>query len=438
MNRFHVKQLVVLFSILSILIMFECVAAQTASFSGRVIDEAGNPVEEVNIILLTDIHELMVQQILPWMSDELVLNRGVPPANAPDTPPFMQVVSKSDKVGTFAFTNVVSHPLMMLGITLPGKKPNHGYEFIRFKIGGVTFRINRHETAVPFSIAPGTTVKDIEITIKTQRGIRVQVITADGAPLKNAMVKLKIEQDFGNGAFATDERDVLLNEKGQFTAEVYRAAELGPYTVNVTHGDLTAKSASLKIEPHQSTEVVLQLLPVAEQEKLNALSNAAVSEIQQLVDEGIWVINPENRHAYKRIRIKTLEEARQKAEAQGAYLVAINDAAEQQYLLDVLGFQHDSVNNFWIGLKAGATHWDSGEPVTFTRFLTPTQPTDTEKTDDAKPEKDDANILLWGENGMWTVENFGSPTTKYFRYAILEKENLIVGMPKPDDATEKR
>ena len=434
MNRFHVKQLIFLLSVLSLLITFECVAAPTASLSGRVIDETGAPIEGFNVYLLTDFHELMVQQLLPWMSAEVVIDRGVPPANAPDAPPFTSGVSKTDKTGAFTFPNVVSQPLMMLGITPPGGVPDHDYEFIRFKISGVTFRINRNEPAVLFSISPGTTVQDIEITVRLQRGIRVQVVTADGTPLKNTTVNVKLEQSF-NGGFATFERTLRLNDAGQFTEEILLN---GTYTVNVTYNDLTAESAPLEIGTHQRADVVLKLLPVVEQEKVKALPDAAISEIQQLIDEGVWVINPKNRHAYKRIQIKTLEEARQKAEAQGAYLVAINDAAEQQYLLEVLGVQHGSVNNFWIGLKAGATHWDSGEPVTFTRLVTPTQPTDTEKVNDAKPEKDSANVLLWGENEMWTVENYGSPTTKYFRYAILEKENLIVGMPKPDGTTEKR
>lgn len=435
MNRFHIKQLTFLLSMLSLLVAFECVAAPTASLSGRVIDEAGNPVEEFKVVLLTGFHELMVQHLFPWMSAEVVIDRGVPPANAPDAPPYTQVMSKTDKTGAFAFINVVSQPLMMLAITFPQRGPDHDYEFIRFKIGGVTFRINRNEPAVPFSISPGTTVQDIEITARLRRGIRVQVVTADGTPLKNTTVNVKVEQSFNGGFAAFAEQAVRLNDAGQFTEEIYRN---GTYTVNVRHNDLTAKSAPLKIGTHQRAEVVLQLLSAAEQEKLNALPNAAVSEIQQLINEGIWVINPENRHAYKRIRIKTLKEARQKAKAQGAYLVAINDAAEQHYLLEVLGGQSAAVNNFWIGLKAGATHWDSGEPVTFTRLVTPTQSTDTEKADDAKPEKDRANVLLWGEHGRWTVEHHGSPTTKYFGYAILEKENFIVGMPKPDDATEKR
>ena len=433
MNRFHIKQLIFLLSVLSLLTTFECMAAPTASLSGSVIDETGATIEGINVYLLTDFHELYAQQLFPWMFAEVVTNRGVPPAPAPDAPPYTQVVSKTDKTGAFAFTNVVSQPVMWLGMRPRGGTPDHDYEFIRFKIGGVTFRIHRYDPAVPFSISPGTTVPDIEVTVKLSRGIRVQVVTADGTPLKNTEVKIKKDHETGNGVFATTERNVLLNDKGQFTEEIYMN---GTYTLNVTHNDLMAKSAPLKIETHQRTEVLLKLLPAVEQEKRKALTDAAISEIQQLIGEGVWVINPENRHAYKRIRIETLEKARKKAKAQGAYLVAINDAAEQQYLLDVLGVQHGS--GFWIGLKAGATHWDSGEPVTFTKLYTPTQSTHTEKVNDAKSEKDsDANVLLWG-NGIWTVEHDGSPTTQYIRYAILEKENLIVDMPKPDDTTEKR
>ncbi len=436
MNRFHLKQLIFLLSVLSLLTAFECVAAPTASLSGRVIDETGDPIEGFNVYLVTDCHELWVQQLYPWMFAEVIINRGVPPANAPDAPPYTQSVSKTDKTGAFAFTNVVSQPVMMLGITSPEGIQDNDYEFMRFKIGGVTFRIKPHDPWIQFSIAPGTTVPDIEVTVRRKSGIRVQVVTADGTPLKNTTVNVKLEQSF-NENFGTTERNVLLNDRGQFTKEIYHRS--ATYTVNVTYNDLTAESAPLKMERHQRAEVVLKLLPAVEQEKRKALTDATSLEIQQLVSEEAWVINPENEHAYKRIRIRTLEEARQKAKAQGAYLVAINDAAEQHYLLEVLGVQYDSVNNFWIGLKAGATHWDSGEPVNFTRLVTPTQSTNTEKGSDAKPAKDsDANVLLWGKNGVWTAEHKGTPTTKYVFYAILEKENLIVGMPKPDDTTEKR
>ena len=69
----------------------------------------------------------------------------------------------------------------------------------------------------------------------------------------------------------------------------------------------------------------------------------------------MWAINPDNRHAYKMIRCETREEAQERATAQGAHLVAINDKAEQEWFLEVFGKQ----GNFWIGLtddgKEGAT-----------------------------------------------------------------------------------
>ena len=60
---------------------------------------------------------------------------------------------------------------------------------------------------------------------------------------------------------------------------------------------------------------------------------------------GVWVINPINRHAYRRIYCQTYEEAINKANKFEAHLLAINNKEEQQWILDVFGR-----DNFWIGL----------------------------------------------------------------------------------------
>ena len=49
-----------------------------------------------------------------------------------------------------------------------------------------------------------------------------------------------------------------------------------------------------------------------------------------------WAINPDNRHAYKRIYCNTHEEALAQATEQGAHLIAINDKAEQSGYLKSL------------------------------------------------------------------------------------------------------
>ena len=48
--------------------------------------------------------------------------------------------------------------------------------------------------------------------------------------------------------------------------------------------------------------------------------------------QGIWLVNPENGHGYKKIACDSWEDAKAKAAAANAHLVAINDEAEQKWL----------------------------------------------------------------------------------------------------------
>ena len=60
----------------------------------------------------------------------------------------------------------------------------------------------------------------------------------------------------------------------------------------------------------------------------------------------VWVVNPINGHAYKRIRCHDVMDAMILAAAEGAYLVSINDKVEDVWLQQI--FEPDS---FWIGLS---------------------------------------------------------------------------------------
>ncbi len=85
------------------------------------------------------------------------------------------------------------------------------------------------------------------------------------------------------------------------------------------------------------------------------------------------IVNPANGHAYVRIaQPMTYLAARAQAEALGGYLVAINDAAENAFIVQNfapwLGNRHD-----WIGLSdqgtPGMFFWLSGEPLTYTNWM---------------------------------------------------------------------
>ena len=74
------------------------------------------------------------------------------------------------------------------------------------------------------------------------------------------------------------------------------------------------------------------------------------------------MLNPANNHSYKRIHCESWNDAQAKAGAEGAYLVSINDAEEQAWLVRVFG-----TAPYWIGLTDVATEgewsWMSGEPT---------------------------------------------------------------------------
>ena len=153
--------------------------------------------------------------------------------------------------------------------------------------------------------------------------------------------------------------------------------------------------------------------------------------------EGMWAINPDNRHAYKMIRCETREEAQEQAAAQGAHLFTINDKAEQEWLLEVFGKRE----NFWIGLTAGSKEgkqqWDNGEPVTYTNWISPKEAAEVAKSD----QEGDVNpnyVVLVGMTGKWQAAGPGSPLIRITERAILEKENFIIGASEVEDDTEKR
>ena len=135
------------------------------------------------------------------------------------------------------------------------------------------------------------------------------------------------------------------------------------------------------------------------------------------------------------INCETPEEALSKATEQDAHLVAINDKDEQQWLLDVYGNE-----NYWIGftdgMKKDDKKWDNGDPITYTNW-------DTQKLL-AAPKNDgeqDENIsktytALIGVTGKWQQVSDDNPVANITNKAILEKKDLVIGAPTPDDETE--
>ena len=417
MNRSYVFLPVTFIGSIVLLFSLSLQSAAT-TFSGRVIDEAGQPVSGIELALPA------FRVTTPQDQDEPVFL------------PSQQ--SETNEVGEFLINDITSPSVQLVLLPLRAA----AYEIRIAKIDGVSFYIDeRHAlfSGLTFAIAPGADVKDVEITVRPRMRIRGRVLSADGTPLRNVRVDIRIDRrdiDGSGRGGGGGTRD--LDADGYFVEYVREPAY---YTVSVGYQGQSAESEEILLKDGQHHDkLVLTLDGEVRPEPDRAVARVLDRERFQAAwnrdRQGMWAVNPENRHAYKRIYCESRGEAHAHAVAQGAHLVAINDAAEQEWLLEVFGQE-----NFWIGLtdasKEENPHWDNGEPVTYTNWSQP------EKTagDEGSGQDGEANqnyTVLIGLIGKWQEVRQGNPLARLTERAILEKERFTVGAPELDGDIEKR
>ena len=148
------------------------------------------------------------------------------------------------------------------------------------------------------------------------------------------------EKDAGN----TEMKDYAISDWGG-----WRAVALGDEHTDflkeaiLEKEDLPVKTRSSKQTDAQSTGV-----STPPDKTTPAQPHRSISPWHMLhpFRQGVWAVNPENGHAYIKIRCESLEDANARAAAEDAHLVTINDAAEQQWLLGLFGN-----HLYWIGLS---------------------------------------------------------------------------------------
>ena len=416
MNRSYVLPFVVLVS--SIALLFSAVLQSVATtFSGRVVDEAGQPVAGLKLALPA------FRVTTPQDQDEPVFL------------PSQQ--SETNEVGEFLIGDITSPSVKLM--LLPERTAD--YELRSAKIEGMTFYLDQHQYhfgGLTFAIEPGADVKDAKITVRPRMRIRGRVVSADGTPLRNAQVDLRVERrdidgtGGGGGGGTTD-----LDDEGYFVRYLNEPAYC---TVSVAYQGQSVESEEILIEDGQRYDKLVltldvELPPEPEPVDVHIPDREAFKAPWERDRQGMWAVNPENRHAYKRIYCETREEAHTQAVAQGAHLVAINDEAEQAWLLKVFGQE-----NFWIGLtdasKADNPRWDNGEPVAYANW----SPSEEIAETDGSSQNGGASqnyVVLIGMTGKWQETRQDGSLARLTEKAILEKEHFTVGLPELDDDSEK-
>ena len=381
----------------------------TSSLSGRVLDIKGNPVAGFRLVLAPTPTDLVESVDESWFQRYITFMKSR-----------ADMKSRTDEMGRFSIRKIAQIKVQ-LDSDFKSKTDHEsaaGYEILSMKVGSVT--VYPHRLSVPdgivFAIKPDTQIENVEIRVRARQYIRGRIEYPDGTPLASAQIQISASQHFtdemGSGSSSTSgETDA----EGYFVFQVDEAAY---YTVMVSYQGFTATAKPFLLKKGENKEDLVFTL-----EKRPTLADVAAGRVEVAAksptssahgDMGVWVVNPENGHAYKRIHCGSWDDANSQAAAENAYLVSITDAAEQEWLLKIFNPHH-----CWIGLtdhaKEGEWVWASGEPVTYTNWG-PHEPKDADWGDE--------DFVLIKYSGEWSDAGPGSIEWRMCRMAIIEKDSF--------------
>ena len=375
-----------------------------SSASGHILNEAGERVSGIKIAITPVVDGNGAW--FPIRERELALE---------DTP---EHHVESDAEGRFTITDVMSGPVMLSLFPLRGS----AVRILRVQIGGLFFYPSGvMDRGIVFVPPPGESIENIEVTVQSPH-IRGRVQRMDGRPLANTKINRRLQtvslhsKSSGSGSFHTD-------AEGYFSHYADRRGIEEPtfFMFSVTYQGQTVDADPILLKPGDPTHNVVFTFDGLPEEPLQARRGgfASASASTGARAQDVWVVKPDfslqtGAHAYKKIKCESWEDARAQAAAEGAHLVTINDAAEQEWLHIVFGSQPS-----WIGLndiaQEGEWRWDNGEPLTYINWGFQ-EPNDTNNGDE--------DCVIMGPSGEWVDVNPADGQWRWIRTAIIEKETL--------------
>ena len=367
------------------------------TFTGRVVDGAGHPIAGLTVVLVpvADGHGA-------WFPIELNEREW------PDDP--MAFQAETDAEGRFAITDAIVGPVL-LGL-FPYHKPEA--HILKVQIGDM-FLYAPEESwgrGIVFSVEPGESIEDVKVTVQRFLQFRGKVLKMDGSPLVNAQrVKFRVRQLSLDGEYnGRTSWTTETNAEGNFVQYIPPYVD-GPmfYFMSVTCRDGSAQLDPIVVRP---PDLMHEAIFTFETPLIPDVPGNAVPRFHGGLDAtGVWIVNPENGHAYKKVRFSGVEDAIAQAAKEDAHLVAINDAAEQHWLERAF-----SPMRTLIGLsdieEEGQWQWHSGEPLTYTNWAQ-YEPQDTDNGDEDY-------VIMMGDK--WIDMGPGDIRWRFVQTVLFEKE----------------
>lgn len=406
MNLQNFKQnLGLLFSVmtLSLLVSSSVVAQQGASISGYVVDELGDPVTNTSVAL----HRY------EFIDGDAGRGHFVP---------FWQKPVGLD--GRFSFINIA--PTESVSFVVDDERTKG--KILSIQMGELTLYPGDHPLfgKVRFSLEAGMEIADVVITVNTNipPQVRARVVSADGTPLVNTTIYVAVHRrDLDGTGYGASSGTRQTDAEGYFVEDLSVDDDPKFYALGVECNGFFAKAPPFIL--HEGQPQVHLLLTLAGNPDPLArppVGPPSASLTAFLNPPTVWIVNPANGHAYKKIHCDSVTDATTQAAAENAYLVAINDEAENEWLDGI--FERE---RFWIGLNDAAEEgqlvWDSGEPVTYTNWGEHERAGDNTEVND---------YVICG-HGRWEMVALGSGHAHFVKTAILERTDVPVETPSEDN-----
>ncbi len=310
-------------------------------------------------------------------------------------------------------------------------------EILFIRVHGLTLYPRTDSAEIAFGLKSGALMKDVEVTVQPRMRVRGRVLFKDGTPLPNTRVDLYTHARTVNGGFIGDGGDLWTDTEGYFVFYIDEKDDAAYYTFSVEYQGLAVEAEPIRLDPGDRFDrltLTFDSEPIPpkqppqkiETDELEPLSPAWEVPSVPAASRDVWVVNPENGHAYKRVHCKTRDDAIAQATKEKAHLVSINDEAEQVWLAAVFGHKF-----YWIGLSRVPTtgalskrakkwwQWDNGDPITYANWLPNAFFSEVLDAD----ERDYAVMTL--SDGKWYAVSPDSVIWDMTGMAIIEKANVL-------------
>ena len=301
-------------------------------------------------------------------------------------------------------------------------------EILSLNVKGITFYPAGDAEEVVFGIAPGSHIKDVVVTVQPRMRVQGRVVFKDGTPLSNVLLQMQAQFSLESGSRRTTGTP-RTDSNGSFVYYLDEERDTRFYTFSVKYQGLVATAKPVRLEPgdrlagltftFDSEPIAPKPLPPKTKAKPAKSNPKETQETQQPESNEVWIVNPANRHAYKKVHCETRDDAIAQAIKEKAHLVTINDAKEQEWLSAVFGYEF-----YWIGLSNDENEtgwqWHNGEAITYENWL----PNDYfSETWDANERK---HVVATFADGKWYAVSPKSVIVKMTEYAIIEKTDIKI------------